>query len=159
MGSYTPEFDVQGNWELAPERKGFPNFSRQWLLRSPFNLALCYDLYPRGGWNMTPRRRLLPYMLLLQLCPTLCDPMDCSPPGSSVSWGFSRQEHWSGLPCPPPGIFPAQESNPGLVCLLHWQAGSIPLAPPEKPLIPLDSRYYSWGGLYPQICCYHRGIP
>ena len=30
----------------------------------------------------------------------LCDPMDCSPPGSS-SMGFSRQEHWSGFPCPP----------------------------------------------------------
>ena len=29
-----------------------------------------------------------------QLCPTLCNPMDCSPPGSSM--GFSRQEHWSG---------------------------------------------------------------
>ena len=35
----------------------------------------------------------------LQSCPTLCDPMDCSPPGSFVH-GFSRQEYWSGLPCP-----------------------------------------------------------
>ena len=30
-----------------------------------------------------------------QSCPTLHDPMDCSPPGSS-SMGFSRQEYWSG---------------------------------------------------------------
>ena len=37
----------------------------------------------------------------LQLCPTLCDPIDGSPPGSSVP-GFSRQEHWSGLPFPSP---------------------------------------------------------
>ena len=37
----------------------------------------------------------------LQSCPTLCDPIDSSPPGSSVM-GFSRQEHWSGLPFPPP---------------------------------------------------------
>ena len=29
-----------------------------------------------------------------QSCPTLCDPMDCSLPGSSM--GFSRQEYWSG---------------------------------------------------------------
>ena len=36
----------------------------------------------------------------LQSCMTLCDAMDCSPPGSSVH-GISRQEHWSGLPCPP----------------------------------------------------------
>ena len=35
----------------------------------------------------------------LQSCPTLCDPMDSSPPGSSV---LSRQEHWSGLPFPSP---------------------------------------------------------
>ena len=38
---------------------------------------------------------------LLQLCPTLCDPRDGSPPGSP-SLGFSRQEHWSGLPFPSP---------------------------------------------------------
>ena len=38
---------------------------------------------------------------LLQSCPTLCDPIDCSPPGS-LSLGFSRQEHWSGLPFPSP---------------------------------------------------------
>ena len=35
----------------------------------------------------------------LQSCPTLCDPMDCSPPGSSVH-GFSRQEYWSRVPLP-----------------------------------------------------------
>ena len=32
------------------------------------------------------------------------------------SVGFPRQEYWSGLPFPPPGIFPAQGSN---LCLLH----------------------------------------
>ena len=35
----------------------------------------------------------------LQSCPTLCDAIDGSPPGSP-SLGFSRQEHWSGLPFP-----------------------------------------------------------
>ena len=39
----------------------------------------------------------------LQSCPTLCDPIDSSPPGSP-SLGFSRQEHWSGLPFPYPFI-------------------------------------------------------
>ena len=38
---------------------------------------------------------------LLQSCPTLCDPIDGSPPGFP-SLGFSRQEHWSGLPFPSP---------------------------------------------------------
>ena len=48
---------------------------------------------------------------LLQLCPTLCDPMDCSPPGS-WSLGFSRQEHWSGFPCPPPADLRNPEIEP-----------------------------------------------
>ena len=58
-------------------------------------------------------------------CPTLCDPVDCSPPGSSIH-EFSRQEYCSGLPFPPPGIFLTQGSNPGLpycrqvlYCLSH----------------------------------------
>ena len=37
----------------------------------------------------------------LQSSPTLCDPTDGSPPGFP-SLGFSRQEHWSGLPFPAP---------------------------------------------------------
>ena len=46
-----------------------------------------------------------------QSCPTLCDPIDCSPPGSSVSMGFSRQEYWSRLPFPSPGDLPNPGSN------------------------------------------------
>ena len=38
---------------------------------------------------------------LLQSCPTLCNPVDGSPP-APPSLGFSRQEHWSGLPFPSP---------------------------------------------------------
>ena len=38
-----------------------------------------------------------------QLCPTLWDPMDCSPPGSSAM-GFSRQDYWNGLPLPSPKV-------------------------------------------------------
>ena len=38
---------------------------------------------------------------LLQSCPTLCNLIDGSPSGSP-SLGFSRQEHWSGLPFPSP---------------------------------------------------------
>ena len=40
-----------------------------------------------------------------QSCPTFCDPMDCSLPGSSVH-GFPRQKYWSGLPFPFPGDLP-----------------------------------------------------
>ena len=38
----------------------------------------------------------------LQSCLTLCNPIDGSPPESHLSLGFSRQEHWSGLPFPSP---------------------------------------------------------
>ena len=55
---------------------------------------------------------------------TLCDPMDCSLPISSV--GFSKQEDWSGLPFPSPGDLPNPgDRNPRLP---HWQAGSLPLS-------------------------------
>ena len=46
------------------------------------------------------------------------------------------------------GIFRTQGSNLHLLCLLHWQVGSLPLAPPEKPhklsydpIIPLLDMY------------------
>ena len=56
-----------------------------------------------------------------------------------LSLGFPRQEHWSGLPCPSQGVFPTQGLNPHLFCLLHWQAGRLPLAPPGKPQALLPS--------------------
>jgi len=49
------------------------------------------------------------------------------------SIGFSRHEYWSGLLCPSPGDLPNPGMNPHLLCLLHWQADSLPLAPPGKP--------------------------
>ena len=60
-----------------------------------------------GGHKMVFTLRVLTHSevaaaaKLLQSCPTLCHPTDSSPPGSSVL-GFSRQEHWSGLPFPSP---------------------------------------------------------
>ena len=50
-----------------------------------------------------------------------------------LSMGFSKQEYWSGLHALLQGIFLTQGSNPHLLYLLHWQVGSLPLAPPEKP--------------------------
>ena len=67
-----------------------------------------------------------------QLCLILCDPMDCSPARLLCPWGFSRQEYWSRLPCPPPGDLPNQGLNLHLFCLLHWHTGSLTLAPPKK---------------------------
>ena len=62
--------------------------------------------------------------LVTKSCSTLCDPMDCSPPGSAM--GFPRQEYWSGLPFPPPedlsdpGIKPMSPVSPGRQILYYW---------------------------------------
>ena len=47
----------------------------------------------------------------LQSCPTHCDPMDCSPPGSSVH-GIFQARYWSEVPCPPPGGPPDPKITP-----------------------------------------------
>ena len=40
-------------------------------------------------------------------------------PQAPLSMGFSRQEYWSGLSCPPPEILMTQEMNPCFLCLPH----------------------------------------
>ena len=56
----------------------------------------------------------------------LCDPMDCSPQ-APLSMGFSRQEHWSGLLFPSPGIGPTSPVSPTLA------GGVFTAVPPGKP--------------------------
>ena len=63
---------------------------------------------------------------LLQLCVTLCDPMACGPPGSSVL-EFLQTRIWSGCYALLQGIFPTQGSL-SLLTLLHLQGDSLPLA-------------------------------
>ena len=81
----------------------------------------------------------------LQSCLPLCDLMDCSLPGSSV--GFSRQEYWSGFPCPSPGDL----SDPGIQssspAAPELQADSLPLSHWGSPSLPIPTSQY---GLCPQ---------
>ena len=60
-------------------------------------------------------------VLVTQVCSALCDPMDCSLPGSS---GVGSQSLFQG-------IFPTQGLNPGLPAL---QADALPSEPPGKPI-------------------------
>ena len=71
---------------------------------------------------------LTPYLAgsccwVAKLCLTLCDPMGCSPQ-APLSIGFTREECWSGLPFPTPGIFLIQgwtcASCIGRWILYHW---------------------------------------
>ena len=68
-------------------------------------------------------------VLVAQSCPTLCDPVNCSPPGSSIH-GDSPGKN-TGVDCHTflQGIFPSQGSNPGLplgrqilYCLSHQES-------------------------------------
>ena len=52
--------------------------------------------------------------LVAQSCPTLCDPMDCSPPGASVYVGPPGKNTGVGCHALIQGIFPTLGSNPGL---------------------------------------------
>ena len=80
------------------------------------------------------------YMCLVtQSCPTLCRLMGCSLPDSSFH-GISQARilewvaisNWVGGNLPHPGI------ELDLLHLLHWQAGSLSLVPPEKTLLRLQ---------------------
>ena len=56
-------------------------------------------------------------------CPTLCDPVDCSPPGSSVHGTFpARVLQWGAVSFR--GSSQPRDLTP---CLLHWQVGFLPL--------------------------------
>ena len=64
--------------------------------------------------------------LVTQSCPALCDPMDCSPPGSSIHGDSPGKTTGVGCHALFQGIFPTQESSPGLphcrrllYCLSH----------------------------------------
>ena len=69
--------------------------------------------------------------LVAQSCPTHFNPMDCSPIYRFLCiWGFSRQEFWSGLSCPPSGDL----LNPGIKPRYPTlQANSLLSEPPGKP--------------------------
>ena len=58
--------------------------------------------------------------------------------------GFSRQEYCSGLPSPSPGDLPDPRTEPtSLMSPAFWQAGSLPLAPPGKPLLTIAAPFLS----------------
>ena len=58
--------------------------------------------------------------------------------------GFSRQEYWGGLPCPPPGDPPDPGIEPRLLCPQHWLVSSFTTEPPGKLEF---SRQEYWSGL------------
>ena len=62
-----------------------------------------------------------------QSCLTLCDPMDCILPDSSIHGDFLGKNTGVGCHFLLQGIFKTQGLNPHLLCLLPWQMDSLPL--------------------------------
>ena len=62
-----------------------------------------------------------------QPCPILCNPMDCSLPGSSAHGNSPGKNTGVGCCALLQGIFSTQGLNLSLLCLLHWQVNSLPL--------------------------------
>ena len=95
-----------------------------------------------------------------QLCPTLCDPMDCSPPGSSVHWDSPGMNTAVGCHALLQGIFPTQRSNPGLphcrqivYCLSHQESPRI-----LEWVVSPFSRGFSWPGNQTGVSCIVGGF-
>ena len=80
---------------------------------------------------------VLSHFISVQLCVTLWTVAYKAP----LSIGFSRQETGMGWHALLHGIFLTQGSNPCPWCLLHWQVGSLLLAPPGKPYTICMHRY------------------
>ena len=73
--------------------------------------------------------------LVARSCPTLCDPVDCSPPGSSVHGIFpARLLEWVAMPSFRGSSQPRDQTFVSHI-YLHWQADSSPRAPPAKPFL------------------------
>ena len=74
-----------------------------------------------------------------QWCLTLCDPVDYVAHQAPLSMGFSNQEHWSGLPFPPPQDLPDPETEPTSAASPALAGEFSPTEPPGKPLSHLVS--------------------
>ena len=73
-----------------------------------------------------------------------------------LSTGFSRQEHWSGLPCPSPADLP----NPGIKPrFLALQVDSLPSEPPGKPKLLKGFFQLDFSWLFPMALNAHHTSP
>ena len=90
-------------------------------LCSKILITACAVIYPQG-----------PAEGLLQLCLTLSNPMDCSPPGASVHRILqARRLEWVAMPS---FRGSSQPKDQNLLRLLHCQEGSLPPVPLGKPM-------------------------
>ena len=124
-------FHISGVWTLSCGCQFWLYTNGQKLVLRPnvTNCKTAWETYSLAGWPILAETWgwAVP-CLITQSCPTVCDPLDCSPQGSSVHGILqARILEWVAIFLLQ-GIFLTQGSNPHLLCLLHWQAGSLPLS-------------------------------
>ena len=108
---------------IIKDRCHYASLNSRIYTQRPFKLDLVHDLlFCTLLWNVTAATAKS-----LQSCPTLCDPIDGSPPGFPIPGILqTRILEWVAMPSSQ-GIFLTQGSNLSLPHLLQWQAGSLPL--------------------------------
>ena len=94
-------------------------FSLGWQTAPLQFLQVALTPSPQVTLTFSPQPHTVPTVpelcLVLQLRPTVCDPMDCSPPGSSIHGDSPGKNTGVGCHTLLQGIFPTQGSNPGLL--------------------------------------------
>ena len=75
------------------------------------------------------------------MCPTLCDPMDCSLQGSSVH-GVLQARILVWAPCPSPGDIFDPGIKPKSLMPLHWQVGSLSLRHQGSPADETKNNFF-----------------
>ena len=107
------------------------NSTSSWL-----PMCICFGIYTCIGIYIYMYVYTHTYNICAVLClvtqssPTVFDPMDCSPPGSSVHGDSPGKKTGSGLLCPPPGDLPNPGIEPRSPAL---QADSLQSEPLRKP--------------------------
>ena len=116
--------------------EGTTGWKKKWRERKPIKGAF---LKPLLQWAML--------CLVTQLCPTLCDPMVCSPPGSSVHGDSPSKNTGVGCRSFLQGIFPTQGSNPGLPhCRRILKPAELPGKCSEQGKLNHIGKLYSYYG-------------
>ena len=89
----------------------------------------------------------------LQSCLTLCDPLNCSLPGSSVQEiSQARILEWFAMPSSRESSGPRDQTH-----VLHWQSSSLPLAPLDKPKSN-KCAHHPAASLWPDVQGLHTNI-
>ena len=88
-------------WKILQDKLTSKRWGQRETVRDTMDVRVQEDAKTGLGKGSEPLTGHVAAAKSLQSCPTLCYPIDGSPPGFP-SLRFSRQKHWSGLPFPSP---------------------------------------------------------